>query len=204
MRKNERFRYAMEQAGLVGQVEVDFKGWGSWHIDNADICLALEIAEDVSPVLVAITWMNETTMRFYSEPNTNDSDDVSHWDVGPMQTNRGVIQANVANWFLNAKGINLMTALASTNTMFIGDPLENLRLGARLLKRIGRGTITGPAETILYSKLTVEEWDALDDNVRNERRCVAYTGPLARPARYASWVKYAPLFTMFFKLYADV
>ena len=203
MRKNERFKFAMEQSGLVGQVEADFKGWGRLSLDAADVCLMIALAEDVSPVLIAVTWMNETTFRFYSEPNTNHSDDVSYWDVGPMQTNRGVIQANVANQFLNAKGIDLMTALASTHTMFVGDPLENLRLASRLLLRIGRGTITGPAETILYNKLTMEEWDTLDDNTRNERRCVAYTGPLARPARYQSWVKYAPMFDKFFKLYAE-
>jgi len=204
MRKNERFKFAMEQSGLVGQVEADFKGWGVFHVDNADVIAAVADTPDQC-ALLAVTWMNETTFRFYSEPNMNHvPDDNNYWDVGPMQLNVGVIRANIANKFLNAEHLDVQKALLSTISQFIGDPLQNVQLGYRLLKRIGRGTITGPAETILYTKLTVEEWDALDESVRNERRAVAYTGPEARPKRYTSWVKYAPMFTTFFKLYADV
>jgi len=194
---------ADERTGLVAALDKTIGKWGRFSVDHVEVVLAISLAEDVDPVLLAHTWQNESAFKFYPEPNTNHSDSIDHWDVGPMQANRGVIQANVANQFLNAKGIDLMAALASTNAMFIGDPLENLRLGARLLKRIGRGTITGPAETILYTKLTTNEWDAAHESYRNERRCVAYTGPLARPARYQSWVKYAPMFTTFFKLYAE-
>ena len=192
----------MEHSGLVGQIEADFHGWGAFHIDNADVCLMMQTAEDVDPALLAVTWMNETTFRFYSEPNDNHSDDFDKWDVGPMQVNRGVVKLNIANKFLNAKGIDLLRALDTSHDQFNGDPLENIRLACRLLLRIGRGTITGPSQTVLYPSVA-DHWADVPEVERNERRAVAYTGPEARPARYQSWIKYAPLFTEFFKLYTQ-
>lgn len=205
MRKNERFKFAMEQSGLVGQVEADFRGWGVWRMDNADTCLWLQQTEKVNVALVAHMWLNESTGRFLCEPNTNKprnpTDDFELYDVGPAQLNVAKTRADIANKFLNVKGIDVGRALG-TKTIF-PDPFENLRLASRKLLRIGQGTIVGPSETILYY-LAVKDWASLTGDIQNERRAVAYTGPEARPARYQSWVKYAPMFTTFFKLYADV
>lgn len=202
MRKNERFRMAMERTGLAREIEADFKGWGRWDIDNADVCLWLQTVEGVDPSLLAVTWLNETTGRFISEPNKNNSDDFNHWDVGPGQTNVGNIHRNIANQFLNVKGLDVQRALGTESDLFDGDPVENLQLASRFLLRIGRGTITGPSETVLYES-AAGNWSTLTEAQRNERRAVAYTGPNARPARYRSWVKYAPLFELFFSLYNE-
>lgn len=203
MRKNELFTEAMSVSGLQGQIEADFKGWGVFHISAADVIAMVAADEDVAPELLAVTVMNESTFRFYCEPNTNGSDDPYQWDVGMAQLNRGTIQRSIANQFISAKGIDIQRALDSTVTMFVGDPLQNLKLAARFLKRIGQGTIVGPSETVLYQS-AVDEWSTFEERYRNERRAVAYTGPNARPARYQSWIKYAPRFQRFFTLYADV
>lgn len=168
--------------------------------------LLVSETEMVSPSLLAVTFCNETTFRFYSEanPNTprNPDDDFEKYDVGPMQLSVWQMRANIANRFLNVKGIDVDRALGTKSPLFNGDPLENLRLAARLLLRIGRGTIVGPSETILYPAVTPEQWDQLSEHGRNERRVVAYTGPEARPSRYRSWVKYRPMFDHFFKIYS--
>lgn len=200
MRKNERFKLAMESSGLIGQIEADFKGWGVFHIAAADVIAMVAADESIAPELLAVTVANESTFRFYCEPNTNDSDDPYMWDVGMAQLNRGTIQRSIANQFVSAKGIDIARALDSTATMFTGDPLQNLKLAARFLKRIGQGTIVGPSQTVLYPSVA-DHWADVPELERNERRAVAYTGPEARPARYRSWVKYAPLFDQFFKLY---
>lgn len=201
MRKNEIFAEAMSVSGLQGQIEADFKGWGTWTIGSADVCWLIANQEGIAPELLAVTWANESTFRDYCEPNTNGSDDPAMWDIGPMQINRGIMQANIANKFINPKGIDIQRALDSTREIFIGDPLENLRLGARFLRRIGQGVITGPSETILYTKAVGDDWAALEPKIQNERRAVAYTKPDSRPPRFASWSKYASMFQTFYKLY---
>ena len=200
MRKNERFQRAMELSGLVGQIEADFKGWGAFSISAADVITMIATDEGIAPELLSVTVLNESTFRFYCEPNTNGSDDPYFWDVGPAQLNRGNIQRSIANQFINGKGIDIARALDSTATMFIGDPLQNLRLASRFLKRIGQGTIVGPSETVLYPSLAAM-WAEVPEAQRNERRAVAYTGPEARPARFQSWQKYSPMFQRFFELY---
>lgn len=204
MRKNERFKLAMEGSGLIGQIEADFKGWGVFHIDNADLCQWAGAVEGIDPALIAVTWMNESTFRYTVEPNRNGTDEFANFDVGPMQLNVKTIRANVANRFLNVRGIDVVRALGTpTLPFFDGDVVENVRLAARFLARIGRGTIVGPSQTVLYPSVA-DHWDDVPELERNERRAVAYTGPEARPARYRSWIKYAPLFETFFRLYADV
>ena len=202
MRKNDRFQRAMELSGLVGQIEADFRGWGVFHIDNADTLLWLHQVESIDFALAAVMWGNESTFRYQVEPNTNASrnpDDLFDlYDVGPGQNNVRQTRADIEIKFINAKGIDVLRALGSKDIP--PDPLENLRLSCRKLMRIGQGTITGPSQTVLYPSVA-DHWADVPEAQRNERRAVAYTGPEARPARYQSWVKYAPLFTAFFKQY---
>ena len=202
MRKNERFQAAMDDSGLVGQIEADFKGWGLFHIDNADTLLWLHAVEQVDLAAAAIMWMNESTFRYQVEPNTNaprNPDDLfEHYDVGPGQLNVGRTQADIKVKFLNPQGIDLMRAFGTSEQP--PDPLENLRVSCRKLMRIGQGTIVGPSETVLYPSVA-HLWSQVPEVERNERRSVAYCGPDSRPARFKSWVKYSPLFTRFFQLY---
>lgn len=197
--KYQRFRIANEATNLTTLLAETIGKWGVWHVDHVEVALHVAKLEGVSPSLVTHMWQNESAFKFYPEANTNNSDDEDHWDVGSGQTNRRVIKASIANQFLNTKGLDIAAALASTREMFTGDPIMNLRLSARLLKRIGRGTITGPSGTVLYKAavgtLPEDEW--------NERRAVAYTGPDARPARLRSWLKFNLLYSTFFSLYAE-
>lgn len=196
--KYQRFRVANEATNLTALLAETIGKWGTLHIDHVEVALHVAKLEGISPTLLTHAWQNESAFKFYPEANTNNSDDEDHWDVGSGQTNRRVIKASIANQFLSVKGIDLLAALSSTREMFTGDPIMNLRLSARLLKRIGRGTITGPSGTVLYKAaqgtLPEDEWD--------ERRAVAYTGPDARPARLRSWQKFSPLYDRFYAIYS--
>lgn len=202
MRKNELFTEAMSVSGLANQIEADFKGWGVFHIDNADTLLWLREVEGVDLAAAAVMWANESTFRYQVEPNKNsprNPDDLfEHYDVGPGQINVGRTRADIEVKFINPKGIELLRAFGTKEIP--PDPLENLRLSCRKLMRIGQGTITGPSDTVLYPPVA-HVWADVPEVERNERRSVAYCGPDSRPARYKSWVKYAPLFTRFFQLY---
>lgn len=207
MNKFDGFQLANQASGVVEAVREKFAKYGDFNVGAADVILLISETEKVDPALFAVTWLNETTFRTYSEANRNEArnpnDDFNLYDTGPAQLNVGTMKANIANQFLNAKGIDVNRAFGTKAPLFNGDPLENLRLGTRLLLRIGRGTITGPSKTILYQAVSQERWATMSEAEKNERRVVAYTGPEARPYRLRSWQKFGSMFTRFFEVYSN-
>lgn len=212
MNKFDRFWDANRLSGdVVTAVAGDylspaFGKYGTFQIDNADIILLVSKLEVIAPELVAVTWMNETTFRFYSEPNTNGRpDDFDKWDVGPMQTNVGYTMKDIAVGFIRNEGLNTAKAFGTMDAIvvFDGDPIENLRLGARKLNALGRAEVIGKDKKILLPKVTVEGWKQYDDWTKNRRRAALYTRPDAREARIASYNKYAPMFRKFFEVYSQ-
>jgi hypothetical protein len=160
---------------LTDAIKERFGYWGSFEIDNADAILVVSKLEHVNPALVALTWMNETTFRFYSEPNMNGApDNFTKWDVGPMQLNVGWLLKNIQVKYLNPVGLDVLKVTGGKSNLFDGDPMENLRMGARMLVRIGK---------------------------TDEERAVIYTGPNARPNRLKSFHQFFPMFTTFFEEY---
>ena len=206
MSKYDRFWDANQQAGnLVETINAQFGKWGTFHVDNADFINELYRAEKCDRALLAVTWMNETTFRFYSEPNQNNSpDDFTKWDVGPFQMNVGLLHASIANQYLSVKGLDLakITGTQAGSILYNGDPWHNACIAARLLKRTGQQTIIkGKKREVMFWGVTAQSWAVMPEDTKNRRRAVAFTGPEARPFRLESYNKYAPMFTKFFEVY---
>jgi hypothetical protein len=207
MNKYDLFWHCNDLVGnVVEEVDKTFGKWGQFTIDSADFILRVNEVENVSPELLAVTWMNETTFRFYSEPNpnkkSNPNDDFDKYDVGPFQLNVGTLKANVANKYLSIKGLDINKILGTKGKAFNGDPFEHSLCAARFLNRIGQGEIVGGKEReIMFTKLTQEQWSKLNLDAKNGRRAIAYTGPEARPYRMESWKKFGPMFKRFFDVY---
>lgn len=204
MSKYDKFWAASEKAGgLVGKVREQFGKWGEFTIESAEIALTMKRLEKISPELFAFTWMNESTFKLYSEPNRNTprnpNDDFDKYDVGGLQMNVGILKANLANKFFSIQGLDLERAVGKKGPLFSGDPIENFRVASRYLLRIGRGEIIGPNKGVLFETLTVEQWAKLNEDVKNGRRAVAYTGPDARPFRTENWKKFGGMFKTFFE-----
>jgi hypothetical protein len=154
-----------------------FGKYGSWEVDNADTILVVSKLEHISPELLAVTWLNESTFRFYSEPNTNGFiNDFSKHDVGPLQLNVYWTLANIQVKYLNPVGLDVDKALGTISKIFNGDPMQNLRLGARRLLRGGK---------------------------TDTERVVNFPGPKSRNARLKSWQEFGPLFSKFFEVYGS-
>lgn len=203
--KYELFWEANAAAGdVVDEVREAFGKWGAFHIDNADAIVWASKLEVIAPELIAVTWMNESTFRFYTEPNMNGRpDDFDKWDVGPMQLNVGYTQRDLTVGFFKAIEVDLPRVFGNSagTVLFNGDPLENLKLGARKLKALGRAEVIGKNKKVLMPKVSVVDWVGWDENDKNRRRAALYTRPDARDARIASYNKFAPMFATFFKHY---
>jgi hypothetical protein len=129
----------------------------------------------VSPEAISVTWLNETTFRFYSEPNKNNQpENFDAWDVGPFQTNIFWTKGDLRVKRISAVGLTELGMFGHAVDVFDGNPMENGLAAVRRLKKMGK---------------------------TDEERVVAYTGPKARPSRLESWKEYAPLFQKFFSVY---
>lgn len=216
MAKNKFDRFieannAVYPANLTLEILSTFGKYGVFHVDNADVVLKVSKLESVAPELIAVTWMNESTFRFYCEPNKNNSRDFRKWDVGPMQLNVGYTTADLDVGFFKADGIELSAAFGGSvftyvggdeKDLFDGSPVDNLRLGARKLKALGRAAIIGKNKEILMEKVSLQVWAGLDEWTKNIRRAALYTRPDARNDRIASYTKFAPMFQKFFEIYS--
>jgi len=204
MDKYDRFWTASAAAGnLVEAVYSVFGKWGSFTIESAEFSLEMERLEKVSPELFAFTWMNESTFKFYSEPNRNEKrnpeDSFDKYDVGPVQMNVGQLKANIENKFLSIKGLDRNKITGTKGPLFNGDPIQSSQAASRFLLRIGRAEIIGPKQKMLFSKVTAEDWNLTDEYIKNTRRAVAYTGPDARQYRLDSWNKFGSMYKKFFE-----
>jgi hypothetical protein len=211
MDKFDRFWQANEVSDVCVGVQNVFGRWGLFAIDNADIILEVcalmrSIGKPITPELLAVTWLNETTFRFYSEPNKNNSEDFNKWDVGPLQINVGVLKANLANKFISLDKVNLnieqVLGSNSGSNLFNGNPEANIVCAAVILHRIGQGAIVeGKERKLMFPALTAQAWAVMPEGLKNERRAVAYTGPEARSYRLKSYRVFAPMFRKFFEIY---
>lgn len=193
-------------ARLTLEISSKFGKYGTFSIDNADVILLVSRLENISPELLAVTWLNETTFRFYSEPNKNNKpDNFSAWDVGPMQLNVGYTQKDLAVGFFKGLDLDLTKAFGNAlgAELFNGDPITNIRLAARKLKALGRADVIGKNNERIYLKASVEDWKNFAEDYKNLRRAMLYTGPEARNARRDSYIKFAPMFEKFFKVYLN-
>lgn len=191
---------------LTEEIDAVFGKWGAFHVDNAETVLLVSRMEDVAPELLAITWMNESSFSFLVEPNKNNQpDNFNKWDVGPMQVNVEYTLADIEVGFFSGAGLDVKAALGTPvgSTLFNGDILENMRLGARKLKALGRAGVVGKNKVILLPKVTVEAWKTTDEDIKNLRRAALYTRPDARDARIGSYLKFATMFKTFFASYGE-
>ena len=211
MNKYDKFWQANSESGdVVGVVSSVFGKWGMFHIDAADFTLRIASLESIAPELFAVTWMNESSFKFYPEPNpnkkSNPKDDFDKYDVGPLQTNVGILRKNIENKYLSIKGLDLEKIIGTKSQEFNGDPIENSRLAARLLLRAGRSAIiasSGGNRFELFPALTSQQWAVMPSYQRMERQAVAYTGPEARPYRLKSWKQFSSMFREFFRVYGS-
>lgn len=203
--KYDKFWQANEMSeDVLGEVQKYFGRWGSFHIDNADVILTISSLEIISPELLAVTWLNESSLKFIVEPNKNNQpNNFDAWDVGPMQMNVGWTKKDLQVGFFSDKGINLSRALGTASDLYDGDPFDNLRLASRRLLAGGRGLIAGPNKTTLMEGINSKMWERIPDDVKNLRRAVGYTGPEARQKRLESYQKFAPMFKKFFEVYGQ-
>jgi hypothetical protein len=205
MNKYDRFWQANHEASdIVGQVAGVWGYYGGFAVDNADIILKVSQQELIAPELLAVTWPNESSFTFYCEPNKNNSPaEFPKWDVGPMQLNVWYTREDIRVGFVKADGIDLDKAFGTPADLFNGDPVENIRLGARKLKALGRAAVIGKNKGQIAEKLSVEEWKTTPEDIKNLRRAMLYTRPDARNARYDSYNRFAPLFKKFFEIYKN-
>jgi hypothetical protein len=206
--KFDRFWKANQDAGnLVEMIASSkFGKYGTFAIDNADIILKISAIEKVDPALLALTWLNETTFRFYSEPNMNGQpDNFQRWDVGPMQTNVFWTLKDIEVNFYKSEGIDLKAALGTSKNLFDGNPLENIRLAARRLNAGGRAYMSFQLDEGLryWEQLTPNEFATLPSREQSLRRAIAYPGPDARKGRLESYNQFAPFFRTFFQFYGS-
>jgi hypothetical protein len=184
-----------------------FGKYGQFHVDNADTILYVSKLENISPELLAVTWMSETTFRFYSEPNKNNQpNDFSKWDVGPMQINVGWTTKDIQIKMYSDNSLPILSATGGSNDLFTGDPLINLRLASRKLHALGRAVIIGKEKDnsfTMFPAVTPEQWKVIPEYEKNLRRALLYTGPEARPGRMESYNKFAPMFAKFFEVYTN-
>jgi hypothetical protein len=185
-----------------------FGRYGKFTVESADICVMISKLEGIAPEVDAVTWMNETTFRNYSESNpnakNNPKDDFELYDVGPRQINVGMLRANLAVNYISIKGLDINKILGTKAPIFNGDPIENARCAARLLKRMGSAVIIGEKDGQRYQmfeSIPWTSWQSVPDEIRNRRRVVAYTGPAARPGRLETWNKLSSMFKKFFEEY---
>jgi hypothetical protein len=189
---------------LTQLIREKFGKWGVFHIDNADTILLVSKLEHIAPELLAVTWLNESTFRFYCEANKNGQEtNFQAWDVGPMQVNVGYTLKDITVKFFSGEGINIYSAFGDQTPLFSGDPILNLRLGARKLRALGRASVIGKDKQQIAEKLTLQEWEQTPEDIKNLRRAMLYTRPDARNARYDSYEKFAPLFKKFFEVYNE-
>lgn len=163
--------------------------YGNLTLEAAKLIQQVAIAENCSPVVLSISWLNESSFRLTPEPNTNGKpDDFDHWDVGPMQlnvhwTNATIRMKEVAAMAEDWSGVASYRS-DGTPMDFNGDWIANIRMAARRLNAIHTKT-----------------FDALGFASPDEMRTVKYTGPNAQPYRLTSYREYAPLFQKFFECF---
>lgn len=207
MNKYDKFWKANELAGnLVQEINKPFDKYGTFTIESAEFSLLMSRYENIAPELFAYTWMNETTFKFYSEPNRNTprnpEDDFSKYDVGPLQLNVGWLRKNIDVGYINIKNLDFNKIVGTKSDLFNGDPIEHSRAASIFLLRIGQAEIVAKKNNQVYTmfqKLTPELWKVLSEDAKNGRRAVAFTGPEARPHRLAGWQKFGPMFKTFFE-----
>lgn len=154
--------------------------YGNFTEETADLIVEVHGMERISPNLLAVTILNESTFNLYQEPNTNGND--TNWfgfDIGCGQLNLG--WTTRMSWQGEFKTSDLLFVDVFgkppylPKMPFTGNPLAHLRAVARRL---------------------------LGKKVDDRNRAILYTGPNAQPYRATSYDKYAPLFKDFFDKYA--
>lgn len=164
--------------------------------DNAKLIVRAAAIEKINPVVLAVTWRSEASPPFeiWSIPQTNGHpDDFTRWDIGCVQISW--------HWWHKALEIGdikpgdltdeLVFGKPENNQpqkVFDGEPLSNIRAGAKTLMAIHpKGT--DPQTGLVY------------DSEDEERAC-RYTGPTHRERRLQIYRQLEPSLTKFFQLYS--
>jgi hypothetical protein len=102
--------------------------------EAASAILTVAAIENIAPTLLAVTWAGESGFNFYPDSTPNDGSE-GNADVGP-------VQINYRTWhdspLLNGLG-NVFGTTTTGREQFNGDPMANLRMGARILNGHGSG-----------------------------------------------------------------
>lgn len=177
------FEECLAVNGLAEMLETEFGKWGHCSQQSADITLEVAALENISPELLFYTWAKESCFVLNPKPNTNNRPEcIYFWDIGPMQVSMGwgFKSAWVAEY--SVKDLHYDQVFGSVfyesgqPCAFTGNPLANLRMGARrLLARKGS----------------------------DEEKATLYCGPNSQPNRREGWKKYGEIMKDFFQRYTE-
>lgn len=170
--------------------------YGQLNDESVKLILRVAALEQCSAALLAHAWMNESSFRFYPPPNTNVKKDPNNihfpekWDHGPMQINREIYEKNVAVKWFKALPVEQVfgTEFYLPGTLepyeFTGNPLFNLRAGARHLARIGG------------------DWQGEGFKSLDAMKAGKFTGGDRVQWRANNWLEWGPYLTSLFELYS--
>jgi RHS repeat-associated protein len=152
------------------------------------INLVISIANEmkIPPELLAMTWFRETQFDLNPPNNSNANGTI---DIGPMQINYNPSTGQVTNVsdgsrrdvpteFYNSLGDPLGTNL-SAGQVFNGDPVDNIRLGAKLLQRLRDhfGTARAAFRHYNYNEPGRQRfWDENQQKWTDFFKCLAFPG----------------------------
>jgi hypothetical protein len=171
------FADAYAASGLQPTLLTTFTG------DVAKMVLDVKVKEGIDPSVLGFTWYHESTFKLNPRPQTNGAAaNPGRWDTGPIQTNcfwslRSIWVGEYKGGGLDPVkcfGANVFSLAPDPNMPFDGDPLSNLRLGARHLFSLSKD---------------------------RELSVTKYTGPEHQDSRRASWRQLGPMFDVFFANY---
>jgi hypothetical protein len=185
---SDKFKDAMEQSGLGEKYAASsYAEYGAFTDDTVQMILLarfwinrqLPNADPASSELISVTWMNESSFRCCPPPNKNQSaDDFDGWDLGPMQMNKRVTQADWNVKFYRPIPLYTPAEIFGLPTdVFTGNPFANILQACVKLGRI-HGT--------------------------DEDKAGIYTGGDRVKSRRESFREWAPFFREFFRLYSTV
>jgi hypothetical protein len=185
------YQQALDESGLGEKYRSTNRmaeGWGDISEEAIKLVLRCSRLEGCSPELLAFTWQEESSYNFYPPPNTNNTDDFTKWDFGPMQLNYEQYIANVANgYFRPSSDEDEVFGLGYPHNFmreaFTGNPFLNVRAGARWLARISKDP----------KGRTFDSTDAMKAGI--------YTGADRVEHRAAKFTRWQGVLKTFFEMY---
>jgi hypothetical protein len=176
-----KFDESLAIGGLGQMIEDQYGKYGHFTEDSAQTVLhVIKLEPVVTPAVLMFTWMNEATFDLRPAPQINHNPQHLYgFDIGPMQMNMGLTYKSIWVGEYSQKGLNYWDVFGldfEEGKPFDGDPIANMRMGARKLAAIHG-----------------------DD----ARKVTMYAGPDHRQRRAENWSKYGQLLAGFYASYQN-